>query len=127
MRVNYLFIGSVIIMSIGILGIVSSLNEKKDFFEGKIVNMRVIEKPLDCHSINTRNSFIKLEYDGKLYNKKIGKKYCKYLERDSIEVILSPDKQTVFFESEHNVFIRNAISGMLLLVIGIIIFLKSRK
>lgn len=127
MKLNYLHIGSILISIIGILGIVSSIEEKNEYAEGRKVMMNVIDKPLDCSSINNRNTFIKLEFNGKVYNKKVGKKFCDYLDKDSVEVILSPDNQTIFFENEQKSFLGNTISGMIILFIGIICFLKSRK
>lgn len=127
MKINYLHIASIIVSIIGILGIVSSIEEKNEFEKGRKVVMNVIEKPFDCNSINTRNTFIKLEFKGRVYINKVGPNFCDYLEKDAIKVILSPDEQTIYFESEYKNFFGDTISGVMILFIGILCFLKSRK
>lgn len=127
MKINYLHIASIIVSIIGILGIVSSIEEKNEFEKGRTVIMNVIEKPFDCNSINTRNTFIKLEFKGRVYTKKVGTNFCDYLEKDAFEVILSPDEQRIFFEIEHKNFFDDTISGVIILFMGILCFLKSRK
>jgi|GEM_PF-3788818 len=126
MKSVYLKYAAIIIGFLGLIGVVFSFQDSRDFNRGNRVMMEVVERPRDCDAINYRNSFITLEFEGRLYRKKVGKAYCPYLEDSKIKVVLSPDGKNVFFLREKDTFLENGIAASLIVLFACIILIKQK-
>lgn len=127
MSIKPLFIGSVFLIILGIIGVFSEIKMRNDYLKGNEVLVKVIEKPFDCESINSRNTFIKVQYKDQIFNKKIGKEYCDDLEKEVIRVILSPDNKAIFFKDDIESFQGEIFSSIVILIVGIFILIKAKK
>lgn len=118
---------SLILVLLCLFWIFSDINKRKDYLNGTEVLTYVIQRPYNCESINSRTSYIKIQYKNLVVSKKIGRGYCKKLEQTSIKAILSPQQDYLFFEGEIESIERNITASFLMMGIGIFCFIKSRK
>ena len=124
---NTLSIVSLIFILLVLLGILSSINRKNDYLNGTEVIANVIEKPYNCESINSRSTFIKIQYKNLIISKKIGHGYCDELEKKTIKVILSPNQKDMFFIDELEFIEENIVASFLIMGVLIFCLIKSRK
>jgi len=122
-----LSICSLVIILLALFWIFSDINKKNNYLNGTEVTANVIQRPYDCESINSRTSYIKIQYKSLVVSKKIGHGYCKKLKQTSIKAILSPQQDYLFFEGEIESIERNIVASFLIMGIGIFCFIKSRK
>ncbi len=110
------------------MGIYTNIENTHNYENGSDVIVKVIEKPRNCESINSRNTFIKLNYNELTISKKIGTGYCKNLDKNFIKMKLSPDGKTLFFMKEIDSFPKDIGASIMLIAVGIIIlFISLRK
>lgn len=122
-----LSICSLILILLCLFWIFSDINKRKDYLNGTEVLAYVIQRPCDCGSINSRTSYIKIQYKNLIVSKKIGHGYCKELEQKSIKAILSPQQDYLFFEGEIESIESNISASFFIMGMGIFCFIKSRK
>ncbi|TPD68500.1 hypothetical protein [Flavobacterium microcysteis] len=122
-----LSICSLVIILLALFWIFSDINKKNNYLNGTEVTANVIQRPYDCESINSRTSYIKIQYKNLVVSKKIGRGYCKKLEQTSIKAVLSPQQDYLFFEGEIESIEKNITASFLIMVAGIFCFIKSRK
>lgn len=127
MKIKALTIAALGVIFFGLMGIYSEIKMRNEYLKGEEVFVKVIEKPYNCASIRTRTSFIKVQYADRTYGKKIGMGYCDELEKDSILVKISPDKRTIFFLDDIKSFPGEIAASVLIILVGIVIFVKSKK
>ena len=95
--------------------------------EGRKVMVDIIESPPDCERIGRRGGFAKLKFNGKVFNKKTGHKFCSLVEgKKKITMLTNAEKSKIIFlneyEKEHN-----WIAGIGLCLFGIVIAYKGWK
>jgi len=112
---------------LGIMGIYTNIEKTKNYEHGTEVLVKVIDKPSNCESINSRNTFIKVYYNGLTIPKKIGTGYCKNLNKDFIKMKLTPDGKYLFFLNEKDHFPEEIVASSMICFVGIIIFFISLK
>jgi hypothetical protein len=112
---------------LGIMGIYTNVENTKKYENGSEVLVEVIDKPNDCESINSRSTFIKIQYNGLTIPKKIGTGYCVNLNNDFIKMRLTPDGKYLFFLNEKDDFPQQIGASSMILIIGIIILLISLR
>lgn len=103
------------------------MKKNNDYKEGKFIYAQVIVKPSTCEAINSRTSYIKVLYSNKVYVKKIGHSFCNDIEKDSLKMIISKDKTTIFFPHESDSFQSNIISCICLVIISLFCNYKINK
>ena len=112
---------------LGIMGIYTNIESTHNYENGSEVLVEVIEKPRDCESINSRNTFIKVYYNGLTIPKKIGTGYCENLNKDFIKMKLTPNGKYLFFLDEIDYFPKQIGASSMIVFIGIIILLISLR
>ena len=122
-----LSIVSLIFILLVLLGIFSNINRKNDYLNGTEIIANVIEKPYNCEFINSRSTYIKIQYKNLIISKKIGYGYCDELEKKTIKVILSPDQKDMFLINELEFMKDNIVAWFLIIGVLILCFVKSRK
>ncbi len=128
LKVKALTYASFFPILLGIMGIYTNIENTHNYENGNDVIVKVIEKPRDCESINSRNTFIKLNYNELTISKKIGKGYCKNLDKNFIKMKLSPDGKTLFFMKEIDSFPKDIGASIMLIAAGIVfLFISLRK
>ncbi len=128
LKVKALTYASFFPIFLGIMGIYTNIENTHNYENGSDVIVKVIEKPRNCESINSRNTFIKLNYNELTISKKIGTGYCKNLDKNFIKMKLSPDGKTLFFMKEIDSFPKDIGASIMLIAVGIIIlFISLRK
>lgn len=126
-KISLLTYGALFLVFIGIMGINTYINYIEGYNNGRNVVVEVVEKPLNCESINSRNAFIRVKYNNLILPKKVGKKYCDILDEDFIEMRLSSDGKTLFFIDRVERFPDQIIASSLIALVGAIIFLISLR
>lgn len=73
---NLLLFGGIVMLFICCMVIWGNLIEYDIYRNGMEITAKVIEAPKDCENISKRGGFCKLEYNGKIYVKRAGNKFC---------------------------------------------------
>ena len=74
-----------------------SINEN-----GEQVLATIKEAPLNCKKINSRTGYCKLEFEGKIYIKRAGKKFCHLVSNRKVVKVLTDENRTnLLFPEEY--------------------------
>jgi hypothetical protein len=67
------------------------------------VFVNVVEAPKDCSKITSKGGYCTLEYNGKLYTKRAGNKFC-YLvsNRETVKMLISGNSERLLFLDEYD-------------------------
>lgn len=126
-KISLVTYGVLFLIFIGIMGIRTYINYTDGYNNGRNVVVEVVEKPLNCESINNRTTFIKIKYNNLIVSKKFGKKYCDILDEDFIEMRLSSDGKTLFFIGQIENFPDQIIASYIIAIAGVIFLLISLR
>ncbi|MBM1106964.1 hypothetical protein JQC67_12505 [Aurantibacter crassamenti] len=125
---NYgLIIGGLFILLFGLLAMNKAKTQMDITTEGRKVMVEVIESPPDCERIGRRGGFAKLKFNGKVFNKKTGHKFCSLVEgKKKITMLTNAEKSKIIFLNEYEKE-NNWIAGIGLCLFGIVIAYKGWK
>lgn len=120
-----LILGALFLISIGLLGFSINFYKKIQYAEAADVKALILEQPLNCDGVNYRTTFVKLKFRNKVFIKKIGKEYCKYIGNKKLDVKISKNGKEMFVGRQD--FIGQMIGSFILLLFGVFTGYKSLK
>ena len=120
------FVGCLLMIVVS-LGIIKKTFEKKTISEyGKIVIVNVIEAPANCSEVTTRGGYCKLRYNGEVFGKKAGIKFCSLVSKNTTVSMLTNEDQDVFlFVDEYDPM--QFLYAIAIFLIAIIIGIKGLR
>ena len=123
---NLLSVGGFLLFVISLLISWGNLIDYDIFKNGFEVTAKVIEAPLSCNKVGKRGGYCKLEYQGKIYVEKAGKKFCHLVSgKKEARVLTNNDGDKLLFIGEFNDF--EFASGFVIMLISIFIIIKGYK
>src|SRR5690606_20570425 len=75
-----LIFGGIFILLMGIMGLNKAKTQLDIHQKDLKVNVEIVEAPSDCERIGRRGGFCKLKFNGQIFNKKTGRKFCDLVE-----------------------------------------------
>ena len=100
-------------------------------FERKWINDRgfevaaiIFESPSSCDNIRKRTGYCKLEYDGKIYVKRAGNKFCHLVSgKETVTMLTNEDGSELLFPEEYKV--EQFVYAFILIIISTLIIRKA--
>lgn len=90
---------------------------------GFSITAKVVEALIDCENISSRGGFCKLEYNGKTYVKKAGRKFCHLVSgQETVKMITNKDAEKLLFPDEFSDF--EFVLPFVLLVFALFVIIK---
>jgi hypothetical protein len=90
------------------------------------ITTNIIEAPENCKNISSRGGYCKLEYNGKIYVKRAGNKFCHLVSgKTEVKMLTNKDYTSLIFPDEFNNF--EFSSGFILLAFSIFLMIKNYK
>jgi hypothetical protein len=121
-----LVILGVLIFIISMIGFWGTLEKKKAKDNQLKVIANVIESPNDCAIITSRGGYCKLEYNGKVYVKKAGNKFCHLVsKKETVVVLTNENRDKIFFIGSYNS--NDFVFSGVLLILSILAIVKGLK
>ncbi|CAA0241868.1 hypothetical protein [Tenacibaculum maritimum] len=112
-----------LIFLISIVGLWTTYNKKVINENGIKVIANIIESPINCLNIKSRkDGYCKLEWKGKVYVKRAGKKFCHLVSgKKKIEMLTDAENEKLIFVDEYDSS-QFGYSFMLMLISFIVIY-----
>ncbi|MFC4267685.1 hypothetical protein [Polaribacter marinivivus] len=90
------------------------------------VYAKVIEAPEDCSSVTSRGGYCNLEYNGKIYVKKAGIKFCDLVSnKEQVLMLTNKNRNKLFFIGSYKE--EDYIYSLLIFILSIIAIRQSLK
>lgn len=107
----------IIVLLISMLSFYSTWEAMNIMKKGRIVEVIVLESPIDCKRVKSRTSFCKLKYKQRIFSKRTkGKKYCHLVSgKEKVLMHTNDDGNRILFPNEYNPIIFFYSFGMLVL------------
>ncbi len=121
---NLLILGGVFIIIISSIIIWKNFVKKEIYDEGSKVEVTVLEAPSSCKNITKRRGYCKLQYNGKVYVKRAGNKFCHLVSGKKNVTMLTNGEEIIFLQEYSG---EPFVYGLILVAIGIIIIIKGYK
>ncbi len=117
----------IILIGISVAICVSSYKKFNTIYNGKEVEVRIIDVPVSCEVSNrTLKSYFRFSYKGKEYTKNIKGKYCDILKKAKILKLKTNSDNSVFVFKDEQLTMQY-ITIISLFLIGILFLLKKNK
>lgn len=119
-----IFGGFILIISFIIL--YGTYEKMKITERGEIITVSIREAPKDCSKIDSNTGYCKLEYKGKVYTTRAGKKFCHLVSgKNEIDVLTNQSKDKFLFIDEYDS--SQYANGIIMVFISLIIIYKGFK
>ena len=120
---NLLPLGGLFILFISVMVAWGNFIDYDIHKNGFPVTAQVVEAPIDCDNISRRGGFCKLEYNGKIYVEKAGRKFCHLVSgKETVKMITNNEAESLLFPDEFSDF--EFVSPFILLVFALFVMIK---
>lgn len=121
------FFAGCLLMIVVSLGLIWKSFERRTITErGKTIIANIVEAPADCSELTTRGGYCKLKYNGKVFGKKAGIKFCSLVSKNTTVSMLTNEDEDVFlFVDEYDPI--EFLYSIAIIIIAIIIGIKGLR
>ncbi len=117
---NLLPLGALFLLFISIMVSWGNIIDYNVYKSGFQVKVKILEAPTNCENISSRGGFCTLEYKGKKYIVRAGKKFCYLVSgQDTVTMITDKNSTKLLFPDEFTYF--EFFSGFILMAFALII------
>ncbi len=118
--------GSILIIIVSCMLIWKTYTKKIINETGIEVLVKIIESPRSCENITTRTGYCKLEYNGEIFIKRAGNKFCHFVSGEkTVKMLTNEKKDELLFIGEYDP--TQYLYAIILFMIGVIIIIKNFK